>query len=173
MRDMHFETDGDVFVEAKVRNKIQSRGEEGGDKVIKHVMDIPFTAKMHASYILPRLAVQEDSGLLLMCHGADGHVRRIGMKEIPIDREYKDYRMTISFSLFDQEKTAETFLTDLIKVTKLIPEEDHMFTVEFTVQLHPYKADDIGNLHKKGIEIGIKQCFLQFEEQQKDLANAA
>lgn len=169
---MHFETDGNDFIEVKVRNKIQSRA-EGKGMDTKMVMDIPFTAKLHASYILPRLAVQEsDMDPLTMFHGPDGSVRRLGIEELKIDREFKNYRMTISFSAIDTLKTAETFIADSIQITKLFPEDKHMFAVEFTVQTHPYHAKDIGNLHKNGIEMGCKMCFLQFEENQRDLATA-
>jgi hypothetical protein len=170
---MHFETDGNNFIEAKVRNKIQSRGEEHGEET-KMAMDIPFVAVLPAEYILSRLAVQEAGvSYAHMFHRPDGSIRTFGFKEIKVDREFKDYRMTISFSALDTEKSAETFVCQTIQITKMTPEDRGMMSVEFTVQLHPYKAQDIGNLHKKGIEIGIKQCFLQFEEQQKDLANAA
>lgn len=169
----HFETDADVFIEAKVRNKIQSRGEEQGDEV-KMAMDIPFVAVVPVDYILSRLAIQEvNVPFDQLFHRHDGKVRTFGFKEIKVEREFVNYRMTISFSALEPERSAETFVCQTIQVTKLVPEDNWLMSVEFTVQLMPYKADDIGNLHKKGIEIGIKQCFLQFEEQQKDLANAA
>lgn len=170
---MHFETDAGEFIEVKVRGKIESHGEEEGGE-IKHVMNIPFEASLPATYILPRLAIQEtDLRPGLMFHRADGRVRHLGIKDIKVDREFSGYRMTISFSPLETEKYAETFVCPHIQVTKMTPEENGMMLVEFNVELRPFKEEDIGRLSKRGSEIGVKQCFLQFEEQQKDLANAA
>lgn len=171
---MHFETDANEFIEVKVKPKgIISYGEEQGDEM-KHAMEMPFVAILPASYILPRLAIQEaDLRPSLMFHRHDGTVRHLGIKEIKVDREFYSYRMTISFSPLDTEGQAETFVCPLIQVTKMTPMEKGMMEVEFTAKLHPFKEEDIGRLSKKGTEIGQKQCFLQFEERQKDLANAA
>lgn len=171
---MHFETDHGEFLEAKVNKNIQGSGEDKGADGIKPGVILPMVSRVGAEYILSRLGIDEtDIPYDRMFHGVDGHVRRFGIDSCKMSREYLKYKMTIAFSPLNPESNAQTFLADKIKVTKLIPLDDHLFDVEFTVELQPYSAKDVGWLVQDGIQFGTKACFLQFEQVQTEITDKA
>lgn len=171
---MHFETDGDEFIEAQVRGNIQSRGENHGPEEKKMALDINFKADFKAAYILPRIWInQDDLDPNTYLHDTNGDVRRLGWGDLKIDREFEEYFMTISFSPLHPDKDAQRFAVERIKVTKLILKDGGIITTEFAVQLHPYHREDVGYLCIDGIEKGSQCTLLKFERAQTDLADEA
>ena len=171
---MHFETDADHWIEAKVRNKIQASGDGQGQDDKKMALDIPFFATLPVDYVLDRLKIREhNTDLKHYLHDENGDVRRFGMTEMKIDREFHDYHMAISFSPLDPDTYFERYLVETIKVTKIAPQDKHLCDIEFTVHLYPYKEKDVGKLCQEGVTKGTQCTLLQFEESQQDLDTQA